>query len=189
MLSLVLVSASICASGQVMKTRKAGRHAAKPECAKGAICFSGEVHEGGEFRKPLTAKLDFIFDLPGSFDVVSTDDKDRCKLSAWVANPPLMAHHATEVDAAYDWTAEQEIQAFPREFRFPMNCADFEQLLHLSETDAGKYFTLLHLLAKGQGRLWITDGKTTHSHDTMNSKNGAIEWVKFTVEIELPTSH
>ncbi len=162
---------------------------AKPECAKGAICFSGEVHEGGGFRKHLTANLDFVLDLPGSFDIVSTDHNHHCKLSTWVANPPLRAHHDTEIDAEYDWTAEQEVQTSPREFRFPTNCADFELLFDLSETDAGKYIAQLHSLAKGHGRLWITDSKVTHSHGTVSNENGAIEWMRFSVEIELSNSH
>jgi hypothetical protein len=41
-------------------------------------------------------------------------------------------------------------------------------------------------LAKGHARLWITDSKVTHSHDSVVAGNGAIEWIKFAVEITLP---
>ena len=187
MLSLVLVIAGAFTNGQVGRTPRKKPGVAKPECAQGAICVSGELREGGEFRKHLTSTLDFILNLPGGVDIVSTDPQDHCKLSAWVANPPLRAHHDTEIDAAYDWTAEQEVQTSPREFRFPTNCADFERLLTLSETDAEKYLAQLHSLGKGYGRLWITDAKVTHSHGTVSKANGAIEWMKFSVEIELPT--
>jgi hypothetical protein len=134
--SVIVGFAVSLAGGQVLTMPRKQPGKAKPECAKGAICFSGEVREGGEFRRHLTSTLDFIVDLPGGIDVVWRDPKDRCKLAAWVANPPLRAHHDTEIDAAYDWTAEQEVQTSPRGFRFPTDCSDFERLLDLSETDA-----------------------------------------------------
>ena len=43
-------------------------------------------------------------------------------------------------------------------------------------------------LATGRGRLWITDSKVTHDHDSVAPGNGAIEWMKFTVEIKLPAA-
>jgi hypothetical protein len=130
----------------------------KPECAQGSICFSGEVQDGQEFRRSLSADLDFVLRLPGGIDVLPTQSKRTCELSAWVANPPLMAHHDTEIDAEYDWTAEMKVQTSPREFRFPTNCADYKRLYDLSQgDDADKYFANLTLLAKGKGRLWITD--------------------------------
>jgi hypothetical protein len=76
-----------------------------------------------------------------------------CKLSAWIANPPLRAHNEIEIDAAYDWTAEQEVQTSPREFRFVTNCADYDRLNGLLQTAAEKYLANLVLLAKGHGRL------------------------------------
>jgi hypothetical protein len=98
MLSVMLVIASTFTTDQVLKSQRKKLTDAKPECAKGAICFSGEVHEGGEFRRHLTTTLDFIVNLPGEIDVVSTNGNDHCKLSASVANPPLRAHHDTEID-------------------------------------------------------------------------------------------
>jgi hypothetical protein len=158
----------------------------KPECVQGSICFSGEVREGQEFRKSLSPDLDFVLRLPGGIDIVPKPRELTCDLSAWVANPPLMAHHDTEIDAAYDWTAEQEVQTSPREFRFPTNCADYERLRDLSQTDPKKYFANLTSLAKGQGRLWITDSRVTHSHSAVGPENGSVEWMKFSVEIKLP---
>ena len=158
----------------------------KPVCSPGAICFSGEVREGGEFRKDLSTNLAFVLKLPGGIDIVSRHPNSSCDLSAWIANPPLRAHHETEIDAAYDWTAEQEVQTSPREFLFATNCADYKRLYDLSETDAEKYFAQLPSLAKGQGRLWITDSKVSHSHGSVSVENGTIEWLKFSVEIKLP---
>jgi hypothetical protein len=38
-------------------------------------------------------------------------------------------------------------------------------------------------------RLWITDSKVTHFHDSVVDGNGAIEWMKFSVEITLPDAN
>jgi hypothetical protein len=103
-----------------------------------------------------------------------------------VANPPLMAHHDTEIDAAYDWTAEQEVETVLREFRFPTNCPDYDRLAELSQADAEKYLANLTLLAKGQGRFWITDSRVTHLHGAVSPAQGAIEWLRFAVEVKLP---
>jgi hypothetical protein len=161
----------------------------KPECSPGAICFSGEVGNDEEFRKDLNADLTFLLKLPGGIDLIFRHPQGTCTLSTWIANPPFMAHHETEIDAAYEWTAEQEVQVSPREFRFAMNCADYERLYALPEKDAEQYSAQLGSLAKGRGRLWITDSKLTHSHGRVNEVKGTILWMKFSVEIKLPSPH
>jgi hypothetical protein len=171
-------------STKMMKKKVPG--AAKPECAQGAICFSGEVREGQEFRRRLNDSLDFVLSLPGGIDIVTKSARAGCDPQLWVANPPFMAHHDTEIDAAYDWTAEQEVETSPREFRFFTNCEDYLTLSALSQADLEKYGSKLESLAKGKGRLWITDSKVTHSHDSVSPGNGAIESMKFSVEITLP---
>ena len=187
-LSFVLLAASAVAqSPRKMPRRKLV--AQSPQCAQGAICFSGEAREGQEYRRTLNSDLDFVMRLPGGFDIVpNRGGQQDCKLSAWVANPPLMAHHDTEIDAAHDWTAEQEVQTSPREFRFPTNCAEYDRLFQLSQADPQRYAANLTVLAKGEGRLWITDSKVTHSHGTVSRENGAVEWIRFTVEIKLPAA-
>jgi hypothetical protein len=159
--------------------------ASKPECARGSICFSGEIREGQRFRKDLNADLEFVLDLPGGFRVEIKRAEASCKNLFWVANPPFRAHHDTEIDAEYDWTAEQEVETSPREFRFATSCAAYRTLFDLSETDAEKYLANLKSLANGEGRLWITDSRVTHSHGLVGG-NGAVEWMKFSVEIKLP---
>jgi hypothetical protein len=186
--SLLLVGLLAGAQVQQGTAPRKSRAASEPnpQCSQGSICFSGEVQEGKEFRKNLSAELDFVVRLPGGIDILPRQHMEACELSAWVANPPLMAHHDTEIDAGYDWTAEMEIQASQREFRFPTNCADYKRLYELSQTDADKYFANLTMLAKGQGRLWITDSKITPSQSAPTRRNGTVEWIKFTVEIALP---
>jgi hypothetical protein len=160
--------------------------AAKPECAQGAICFSGEVREGQEFRRRLSDRVEFVLRLPDGVDIVTESAEAGCNPQLWVANPPFMAHHDTEIDAAYDWSAEQEVKTSPREFRFFTNCEDYQTLYDLSQSDVEKYVAKRGLLAKGHGRLWITDSKVTYAHDNAVDGNGAIEWIKFGVEITLP---
>jgi len=184
-LILVGIGVGSAQTGKMTKARKV-RGASRPECAQGAICFSGEVREGQEFRKDLNADLEFVLHLPGGFDVISKHAGGSCNLSSWVANPPLRAHHNTEIGPIYDWSAEQEAQTSPREFRFVTNCADYQGLYDLSQADAGKYLANLNSLAKGQGRLWITDSRVTHSHDSGPGGSGAVEWIKFSVEVRLP---
>ncbi len=168
----------------------------KPECRPGAICFSGEVSEGQEFRKTLNAELEFV--LAGGFGIaiVPTRPEGDCREFASVVNAPYRAHTALDIDMSYGWTAEDEVSWSPREFRFVTNCGDFR-------TESGRLNIVLwpytatpqeadEALAKlgtsplGTGRLWITDSRISHSGDTAEEKLGKIEWMKFSVEIVLP---
>ncbi|MEO8596244.1 MAG: hypothetical protein ABI759_23195 [Candidatus Solibacter sp.] len=187
-IAVVLIAGLAGAQGQKKSTAKKVAGAVAQECARGAICFSGEVRDGQQFHKDLNAELQFVLKLPGGIDVVSKRADTSCQLSSWVANPPLRAHHDTEIDAAYDWTAEQEVARSLREFRFAINCDDFDRLVSLSETSALAYFDNLERLAKGQGRLWITGSRVTHAHGAVSGENGAVEWMSFSVEIRLPAS-
>jgi len=184
----LLLLAELVASGQGQKRLPRKVPAiAKPECAKGAICFSGEVRVGEEYWKTLNANLDFVLRVPGGIDVVSRRPEKSCELSLWIANPPLMAHHDTEIDAGYEWTAEDEVAASLREFNIVEDCQQFQTLYDLvydsAKSDPTKYLQSLKDL-KGYGRLWITGSRVTHSNDGDKGK-GAIEWLKFSVEIKL----
>lgn len=86
----------------------------------------------------------------------------------------------------------------PREFRFVLSCAEYRNasaLLQIAlwpQGDASKLeeaTAQLEALPTGKGRLWITDSRVTHAHDNVVAGNGAIEWIKFSVEIKLPTQN
>jgi hypothetical protein len=124
--------------------------------------------------------------LPGEFQVEIKRAEASCKRLFWVASPPFHAHRLTEIDAQYDWTAEQEVETSPREFRFATSCAAYRTLSNLLETDVEKYVTNLSSLANGEGRFWVTDSRITHSHGSISKEQGAVEWMKFSVEIKLP---
>ncbi len=158
----------------------------KPECAQGAICFSAQVSEGQTFRKELSPDLEFVIGLPGGFGVRITRAERECDRMSWVADPPFRVHRPTEIDALYDWTAEQEIESSPRDFRFATSCTAIQKLFALYETDPDKFVANFDSLANGEGRLWIIDGKATHSHGGNSKEQGAVEWIKFSVEIKLP---
>ncbi len=100
------------------------------------------------------------------------------------------------IDSAYRLTAEQEVADIARaEFSFVTSCAEYRDasaLLQIAlwpEGDLHKFeeaIARLTALPTGQGRVWITDSKVTHAHDNVVAGNGAIEWMKFSVEIKLP---
>jgi hypothetical protein len=76
--------------------------------------------------------------------VVSSQSEQKvARRAPRAANPPFRAHHDTEIDAEYDWTAEQEVQTSPRVFRLAKSCKDYQRLLNLLETDAEKHLARL----------------------------------------------
>lgn len=170
--------------------------AAKPECARSAICFSGEVQEGKEFRRTINDDLDFVLTGGGGIAIVPRHPDDKnCSEFARVVTGPQRAHNDLEFDAAYDWTAEQEVETSPREFNFVTSCAEYRtawallQNLLWPEGDTTKLkeaSARFGVLPTGKGRVWITDSKVTHSHDGIVPGHGVIEWMKFSVEINLP---
>lgn len=185
-LSLICVGAVMGSAQSERKLPRKVRGASRPECAQGAICFSGEIGKGQRFRKDLNADLTFMLVLPGGFHVEITHPEESCKSLFWVASPPFRAHRPTEIDAQYDWTAEDEVETSPREFRFATSCAAYRTLSDLLETDPEKYVASFKSLANGEGRLWITDSRVTHSDGINGKEHGAVEWIRFSVEIKLP---
>jgi hypothetical protein len=168
----------------------------KPACSSGAICFSGEVSEGEEFRKTLNTELEFVLARGWSIAIVPKRPEGDCPELASVVNAPYRAHRDLYIDTSYGWTAEDETSPSPREFRFVTNCTDYwtesERLnivLWPYTATPQKYEEALAKLGTsllGKGRLWITDSRISHSGDTPNQKLGKIEWMKFSVEISLP---
>ena len=115
-----------------------------------------------------------------------------------VLNPPYRAHRVFQIDTSYGWTAESEVSDSPRGFDFVTNCEDLRTesarltvvMWPYTATDK-QYDEALAKLGsstKGKGRLWITDSKISHADDTDEDKLGPIEWMRFSVEIELPRS-
>jgi hypothetical protein len=168
----------------------------KPACFRGAICFSGEVKNGGEFRKSLNANLEFSLKLPDGMAVVPKTVEGECQEFTSVVNGPYRGHRDFMLTPSYGWTAEQEVAASPREFRFVMKCVDYrveyERLMivlgstPVNQQQYDKAMADLGTSALGKARVWITDSKVTHANDTPDDTSGQIQWIKFSVEILLP---
>jgi len=196
LLALFLLNAIVVSAQIEKKMARKRPGASKPECAQGAICFSGEVRDGQEFRQSINADLELVLTGGGGIAIVPRHPDDKsCEEFARVVTGPQRAHNPLELDAAYDWTAEQEVQTSPREFSFVTGCAEYrnasallqiplwpENLSKFEEASAR-----LNALPIGAGRVWITDSRVTHSRDNIVAGNGAIEWMKFSVEIKLPS--
>jgi hypothetical protein len=168
-----------------------------PECRPGAICFSGEVTRGQEFHKDLNEGLEFSLEGEWGIDVVPKHPTKDCDEFTSAVNAPYRAHNQLEIDRSYGWTAEDETSDSPREFDFVTNCADqkveMERLTivlwphGLTEKEEQQASAKLGSSPLGKGRLWITDFRISHARDTADDKRGTIEWMRFTVEIVLPT--
>jgi hypothetical protein len=173
----------------------------KPICSPGAICFSGEISEGQQFRHALSPELEFALQQLGlqpgwTIAVVPKQPEGNCDEFASVVNAPYRAHRDLYIDTSYGWTAEDEVSTSPREFRFVTNCADYRTeserldiVLWPYTATEQKYQEALAKLGSsrlGAGRLWIVDSRITHARDTTNEKSGRIQWMRFAVEIKPP---
>lgn len=172
------------------------REAAKgPTCSPGAICFSGLVSKGEEFRYALNSKLDFLLRPGWTIAIAPTHPEAGCQEFASVVNPPYHAHRALDIDTSYGWKAEEEVSASPRKFRFVTNCRDYRtESERLSTALWGRTLpesigaqARLGTSPLGMGLLWITNSKITHASDA-SYRLGAILEMRFVVEIKLPAA-
>lgn len=208
-LALLLIFCGL--AGNAQRTQRMPRKVPRtdrPLCSPGAICFTGAVSEGQEFRKALTADLEFVLVRGWHIAIVPRRPEgvgppsQGCDEFAAVVNGPYRAHRDLLIDVSYGWTAEQEVEASPRVFQFVTNCSDFRiewerLMIALGSIPATpeQYANAMAQLgssARGKGRLWITDSKVSHVEDGPEDqtpeglKLGKIKWIKFSAEIILP---
>ena len=176
---------------QTITTKRLKPRKPRPGCAKGAICFSGEVRENEEFRHVINNDLEFVLEPAWKISIVQRHPTDsRCSEFVDSIDTPLHGHRLIDIDISYGWTAEDEVATSPRGFRFVTNCSDLqtaESMMEIFTDEAAAKFTSI----TGIGRLWITASKTTHAHEhdkDVPPGYGAIEWMKFSVELVLPRS-
>lgn len=146
---------------------------AKPRCSPGATCFTGKVSAGEEFRKTLNAELEFVLKPGWTIAVAPTRPERNCDEFASVVNPPYRAHRDLYIDTSYGWTAEEEVSASPREFRFVTNCGDYrieaarlDIVMWPYTATQQKYEEALAKLGTstlGKGRRWITGAEISHA--------------------------
>ena len=187
----------LIANAQAPKT-KARRTPVRvaPACSPGAICFSGKVSEGEEFRKALNAELDFVLAPGWTITIVPKRPEGDCREFASVVNPPYRAHRSIYINTSYGRTAEDEVSDSPREFSFVTNCADYRTesaRLNIvlwgytaTQPEYDRALAELGTSPQGEGRLWITGSEISHSDDTPDGKLGKIQRMSFSVEIRLP---
>src|SRR5579871_4580498 len=90
--TLTTLIAMFCAAQSSGRATGKIRHVARPECAPGAICFSGEVNEGQEFRRQINEDLDFVLRPGWEIAIVTRRPHGECQELASIVNYPLMGH-------------------------------------------------------------------------------------------------
>ena len=201
----------LCEGQNASAISKGTINAMRPKCSPGAICFSGEIMAGKEFRKTLNEDMDFVLspqnaefvglpqtDSGWNIEVVPSHMENGCDENsefAYLVTPPYRYHSELNIDMSYGTSAEEEVENSPRDFAFVMNCAEYkvesERLAIIlwpgrsSKREVDEAYSKRRAPV-GTGLLWITDSKVSHESDTADYKVGTIKWMKFTVEIKLP---
>ena len=118
LLPAVMLFSALSANAHTKTTVSRNTQASEPTCSPGAICFSGKVSEGDEFRKTLNNELEFVLRPGWTIAIVPRKPESDCQEFADVVNPPYHEHKDLFIDTSYGHTAEQEVSDSPREFRF-----------------------------------------------------------------------
>ncbi|MGB9028553.1 MAG: hypothetical protein WCC27_00425 [Acidobacteriaceae bacterium] len=176
--------------------------ARKPVCSPAAVCFSGEASAGKSFRQAINSQLEFLFDPDDAgwtIEIVPLEPQPNCDEFAAVLTPPYRYHADLDIDMTYGISAEEEVADSPRRFSFVTNCGDYKiesdrlQIVlwpySFSEQQVNKATAALGTSAHASGCLWIVASKISHAADTSENKLGAIEWMRFSVEIRLPNAN
>lgn len=173
-----------------------------------SLTFSGEVSLGQTFRKNIGHGLDFVLkpstEAPGKITGWTIEVSPRTPLSnsrcidyVWVVTPPYRSYNTRYLDTSYGTTAQEAVRTSPRDFRFVLNCADFETeskrveiilwRYNYSQKDADKALAELGTSPLGKGSVWIEDYKIRPGEESAGTAEvGVIDWIKFRVEIKFP---
>jgi hypothetical protein len=90
-IALALTGALI-ACAQDIQTRRNNPAINRPTCSRRAICFSGEVSAGEEFRKSINTELEFVLAPGWTITVVHKKPEGDCHEFASVVNALYRAH-------------------------------------------------------------------------------------------------
>jgi hypothetical protein len=171
------------------------------------ITFSGEVSAGKNFDRPfgpLHFRLNSQQALFGwSIEVAPAEEsKSENAEYVWVVTPPYHFGNIHYLDTSYGTRAEDSVKVSPRDFNFVLNQQQYqraEDLVglaasshtlseHKSEAELAKEsqdaFAARQSLPIGKGRLQILDSRVDSSAG--QDGLGAIEWLKFRVELHVP---
>ena len=100
-LALALFAALIASGQSVQRAPRKVPGMEKPECSPGAICFSGEVSQGGEFRKALNTELEFVLQPGWEIAILPKQPEGDCREFASVVNGPYRTHRDLLIDTSY----------------------------------------------------------------------------------------
>jgi hypothetical protein len=167
------------------------------------IHFEAEISRGNEFRKDIGSGLTFALTPNDVFDgwmitisPATRQDDPACGDFTWVATPPYRFRSARFLDTSYGVPSEKAVQE-PHQFRFVLNCRDYlreyewvSRLLwsySYSEKQLQEAGAKLGSSSLGTGNLRILKSRVTPSETPATGNNlGAIDWIRFVVEISLP---
>ena len=180
-----------------------------PSIAQDHFSLTGEVSQDQTFRQDIGYELDFLLE-PNTMDpgnvtgwIISVVPHDKpfdpqCNDFVWVVTPPFRFQNARYIDTSYSTTAQEAVQASPREFNFVLNCADFEvehervsrvlwPYSH-SKKEVDEARAKLGSSPVGKGQLWIQEYWITRGHRSSEGVEvGQIHWIKFRVDIRFPS--
>lgn len=164
--------------------------------------FGGEAKEHEKFEKPLGGGL--VFGLAPNGDGWPTGWEIRVAAGAtldekaddfvWVVTPPYHSSNARYLDTQFGIASKEAVAWTPRDFSFVLSASDYkaaaaavDKMLY-ANTDEHEQEGLDELghITVGTGTLAILDSRVTEGKG--DDDFGAIEWIKFEVELRLPCS-
>jgi len=189
-IAVLMLLCAVLVTGQDAVSRRKQPVLQKPQCAPGAICFSGEVYRDQEFRKKLNDQLSFVLRPGWTIEIVPAQPCADPDDFAGVVNPPYHFNPTLYIMPGWGMKAENAVADSLREFNFVTTCADYrveadrvDLLLYsagkATESQYDEAYKKLGTSPLGHGRFWIT-GSTV--------KENEITLIRFAVEIKMPAS-
>jgi hypothetical protein len=190
---------AISASGAVFAQNSASEKRPQRPCKQ--IQFSGEVREGRRFQKQLNSNLVFRLEphaepsVPGwTINLHPSKGIDADLEFSWVVTPPFRLWNPRYLNVSYGYSAKEAVSIKERTFSFVLNREGYEaasaavqKLLwphgH-SEHELAEAQRLLDSVRKGTGKLVILDSKVREPENGP----GVIEWLRFQVELCIPST-
>jgi hypothetical protein len=164
--------------------------------------FGGEAKQHEKFEKPLGGGL--VFGLAPNGDGWPTGWEIRVAAGAtlnekaddfvWVVTPPYHSSNTRYLDTQYGIRSNEAVAWTPRDFSFVLSAADYQAaaaavdkvLYAKTVEDEQEGLEELGKITVGTGTLAILDSRVTEGKS--DDDFGAIEWIKFEVELRLPCS-
>jgi hypothetical protein len=171
------------------------------------INFGGEVSATKNFDRPFGAlrfRLNSEQALGGWWIEVIPAEHAESAIDeyVWVVTPPYHFGNVRYLDTSYGTRAEDSVRESPRDFNFVLDREQYHRaadLVNLGVSsrphDQQKFdveldhesqnaLAMLETLPVGKGRLQILDSRVDRSAG--QDELGAIEWLKFRVELHVP---